>query len=218
VSSGASEDSDLQPFVVAADSTGAARRLRAGTVLETVGRIGLAVSLAAMFVSLSALVWVPASGLGSVGDVVGWVVLAGAAIGGGQALLLCGRDLVREGEAAAELRMSLDGAGITWSGAGGGTLPWARIRHVVVTARPDGGRRLQIATDGPLPASAVTAPPPVQYVRRLLGPSRFALDVCVDRLDRPPSTVVGGIRRASAGRFPDAYPAEQFPPALPDDP
>jgi hypothetical protein len=165
-----------------------------------------------MFVSLSALVWVPMSDLGSVRDVVGWVVLAGAAIGFSQALLLSGRDLLREGEAGTSLRITLDRNEISWSGSRAGTLPWERVRHVVVTARPMGRRRLRIATAGPLPVSAVTAPGPVQYVRRLLSPSRFALDVCVDRLDLPPSTVVGAIRQASAGRFPDAYSSEQFPP------
>ncbi|MFC6020410.1 hypothetical protein ACFP2T_30100 [Plantactinospora solaniradicis] len=130
-------------------------------------------------------------------------------------LMAVGRYLRREASILANFTLVLGTDRVSWSGAVAGTAAWADLAHVIVTAGARRGRRLILVEPPPSGTDTaeklVRASPIVHAVRRLISPSRYLLDVPLDRLDQPSEAVVRAIRVASGGRFPDLYPAEQFP-------
>jgi hypothetical protein len=128
---------------------------------------------------------------------------------------ICGRYVRRQAALLRDLTLVLDDTGAHWSGAVAGSVAWTELDHVVVTARPRRSRRLIFARRipgraGPTDAT-VRASPVTHLVQRLVNPSRWILDVPLDRFEQPPEALVRVIRSASGGRFPDLYPTEQFP-------
>ncbi|WP_422771270.1 hypothetical protein ACN28C_32350 [Plantactinospora sp. WMMC1484] len=130
-------------------------------------------------------------------------------------LLFVGRYVRRQAALLRDFTLVLDDAGAHWSGAVAGSVAWTELDHVVVTARPRRSRRLIFARRvsgkaGPTDAT-VRASPMTHLVQRLVNPSRWILDVPLDRFEQPPEALVRVIRSATGGRFPDLYPTEQFP-------
>ena len=130
-------------------------------------------------------------------------------------LMFLGRYVRRQTALLRDFTLVLDNAGAKWSGAVAGSLVWTELDHVVVTARPRRSRRLIFARRisgqaGPTDAT-VRASPVTHLVQRLINPSRWILDVPIDHFEQPAEALVQVLRSASAGRFPDLYPAERFP-------
>lgn len=131
-------------------------------------------------------------------------------------LMFVGRYVRRQAALLRDFTLVLDDAGAHWSGAIAGSVAWTELVHVIVTARPRRSRRLIFARRtsgqaGPTDAT-VRASPATHLVQRLVNPSRWILDVPLDRFEQPPEALVRVIRSASGGRFPDLYPTDQFPP------
>ncbi|MGI5213802.1 hypothetical protein [Plantactinospora sp. CA-290183] len=130
-------------------------------------------------------------------------------------LMFVGRYVRRQAALLRDFTLVLDDAGAHWSGAVAGSVAWTELDHVVVTARPRRSRRLIFARrtsgqTGPTGAT-VRASPVTQLAQRLVSPSRWILDVPIDHFEQPAEALVQVLRSASGGRFPDLYPAEQFP-------
>ncbi|MGI5145258.1 hypothetical protein ACQEVC_02460 [Plantactinospora sp. CA-294935] len=130
-------------------------------------------------------------------------------------LMFVGRYVRRQAALLRDFTLVLDDAGAHWSGAVAGSVAWTELDHVVVTARPRRARRLIFARRragqaGPTDAT-VRASPVTHLVQRLVDPSRWILDVPIDHFEQPAESLVQVLRSASGGRFPDLYPAEQFP-------